>query len=159
LSALPFLYGKVLGLDLPWTKDIGRPRHMRRLPVVSTPDEVAAVVHHLAGEQHLFARLLDGTGMRLMERLQLRVEDLDFGRRANVVRHGKGDKDRIAMLPQCLEVALNDPLASAHSVRAADQAARRRGPTHRFLRRRHRDGPASGGALAGPCARTFDPVR
>ena len=127
LSALLFLYGKVLGLDLPWMKDIGRPRPMRRLPVVLTPDEVTAVLCHLAGEQRLFAQLLYGTGMRLMEGLQLRVKDLDFGHRAIVVRHGKGGKDRIVMLPQSLELALKNQLASAHSIWAEDQAAGRGG--------------------------------
>jgi len=127
LAALLFLYGKVLGLALPWMKEIGRPRHMRRLPVVLTPDEVDMVLCHLAGEQRLFAQLLYGTGMRLMEGLQLRVKDLDFGHRAIVVRHGKGGKDRVVMLPQSLEAALKDQLTRAHAVWAEDQTAGRGG--------------------------------
>ena len=78
LSALLFLYGKVLGVDLPWMNDIGRPRTKRRLPVVLTPDEVARLLCLMAGEHRLLAQLLYGTGMRINEGLQLRVKDIDF---------------------------------------------------------------------------------
>lgn len=69
LSALLFLYGKVLGLSLPWMTDIGRPQIRRRIPVVMSPEEVSATLAHLSGEHSLLARLLYGTGLRITEAL------------------------------------------------------------------------------------------
>ena len=86
LSALLFLYGKVLGLTLPWMTDIGRPQTPRRLPVVLSPQEVVNVLSHLEGEHSLLARLLYGTGLRIGEALQLRVKDIDFAHQALIVR-------------------------------------------------------------------------
>ena len=109
LSALVFLYQKVLKQTLPWMEEIGRPRSHKRLPVVLTPDEVARVLSQLDRQQQLpaheggqaaqglFGRLLYGTGMRLMEGLRLRVKDIDFDQRAIIVRQGKGFKDRVVM--------------------------------------------------------------
>lgn len=127
LSALLFLYSKVLGLQLPWMAEIGRPRVSRRLPVVLSADEVAAVFRGLEGEQRLFAQLLYGTGLRLSEGLQLRVKDLDFAHRAVIVRHGKGGKDRVLMLPQSLVADLRERLARSHVWWAMDQAEGRGG--------------------------------
>ena len=79
LSALLFFFGKVLAVDLPWMKEIGRPRTKTRLSVVLSPDEVARILCVLKGEYRLFAQLLYGTGMRINEGLQLRVKDVDFG--------------------------------------------------------------------------------
>jgi integron integrase len=131
LSALLFLYQKVLRQDLPWMREIGRPRNDRRLPVVLTVDEVADLLAQLDALQQppgglpygLIGRLLYGTGMRLLEGLRLRVKDVDFERRAVVVREGKGTKDRVVMLPAALEVPLRAQLAAAHTVWAADRAA------------------------------------
>jgi integron integrase len=128
LSALLFLYGRVLGLQLPWMNDINRPRVHRRLPVVLTPDEVAAIFRAIDGvELRLFVQLLYGTGMRLSEGLRLRVKDIDFAHATVVVRAGKGGKDRLLMLPQSLVPALRDQLARAHDVWRSDQAAGRGG--------------------------------
>jgi integron integrase len=133
LSALLFLYQKVLRQDLPWMADIGRPRAERRLPVVLSVDEVAAVLRQLDVQSQpdapygLMARLLYGTGMRLLEGLRLRVKDIDFDRRAVVVREGKGFKDRVVMLPAALERPLREQLARAHAVWATDRAQGRPG--------------------------------
>lgn len=127
LSALLFFYGKVLGVDLPWMKEIGRPRTKRRLPVVLSPDEVARLLCFLEGEHRLFAQLLYGTGMRINEGLQLRVKDVDFGRNTIIVREGKGGKDRAVMLPQRLVSGLREQLARARMIWAADQEAGRGG--------------------------------
>ena len=116
LSALIFLYGKVLGLQLPWLAEIGRPVPVRRLPVVLSRDEVAAVLGGLQGVHRVLARLLYGTGMRISEGLQLRVKDVDFAHRALVVREGKGGKDRVVMLPDALVAELRDQLG-AHTSR------------------------------------------
>ena len=122
LSALLFLYGKVLQVQLPWMQDMGRPRVQRRLPVVLSKDELSAVFRGLDGEHRLFAQLLYGTGMRLTEGLRLRVKDLDFQHRTVIVREGKGGKDRLLMLPQSLVPALREQLARAHMHWAADNA-------------------------------------
>lgn len=127
LSALLFLYQKVLRIDLPWMGEIGRPKHQRRLPVVLSPAEIgrllAALDAQVDATHGLFARLLYGTGMRLMEGLRLRVKDVDFDRRALIVRAGKGAKDRIVMLPASLETALRVQLERAHALWSADRAA------------------------------------
>jgi integrase len=117
-----FLYEKVLGLDLPWLAGIGRPQAPRRLPVVLTHGEVAAVLSCIASPEHrLFAELLYGTGMRLMEGLHLRVKDVEFERRAIVVREGKGAKDRVVMLPASLMPALREQLRAARRLWQADR--------------------------------------
>lgn len=130
LSALLFLYQKVLCLNLPWMGEIGRPHADRRLPVVLSTDEIARLLAHLEVQQQqlgmphgLLGRLLYGTGMRLLEGLRLRVKDIDFERRAVVVRHGKGGKDRVVMLPAVLEMPLREQLAASHAVWSADRAS------------------------------------
>jgi site-specific recombinase XerD len=115
LSALLFLYKEVLGIDLPWMKEIGRPVAHRRIPVVLTHEEVQALLMRLDGVSGLLARLLYGSGMRLLEGLRLRVKDVDFARHLIVVREGKGGKDRVVMLPHSLAGALQCQLGVAHS--------------------------------------------
>jgi integron integrase len=130
LSALLFLYQKVLNLSLPWLDEIGRPKGHRRLPVVMSQAEVMRVIDELgvppgtsdAPPYRLLAELLYGTGMRLMEGLRLRVKDLEFDRRAIIVREGKGGKDRVVMLPASLETPLRAQLAASHRAWAADRA-------------------------------------
>ena len=111
LSALVFLYQKVLGLDLPWLAEIGRPKAQVRLPEVLTHLEVARLLMLVDPAHRVLAQLLYGTGMRIMEGLRLRVKDIDFERRAIVVREGKGSKDRVVMLPLALVPAFLVPLA------------------------------------------------
>ena len=127
LSALLFLYGKVLGMSLPWMAEIGRPQVKRRLPVVLSQAEVLAVLDHLTGTHRLLAQVLYGTGMRITEALQLRVKDLDFDHGAVIVREGKGGKDRVVMLPQSLVQGLRQQLNAARSLWMQDQAAGRGG--------------------------------
>ena len=119
LSALLFLYRAVLDLDVPWTDDLVRARRPERLPVVLTRDEVRAVLQHLTGPTRLMAYLLYGAGLRLLECCRLRVQDADFAARQIVVRAGKGDKDRVTMLP----AAIRDDLAG-HIVRMREQHSR-----------------------------------
>ncbi len=122
LSALLFLYREVLGIDLPWMQEIGRPQSQRRVPVVLSPAEVQGLLLQLDGVPALLARLLYGTGMRLMEGLRLRVKDIDFDREAIVVRCGKGGKDRVVMLPRSLRDGLHDQLGAARRYWLADRA-------------------------------------
>jgi integron integrase len=127
LSALMFLYKEVLGADLPWMQEIGRPLPRPRIPVVLTVPEVQRVLREMSGETGLVARLLYGTGMRLMEGLRLRVKDVDFARRVIIVRDGKGGKDRVVMLPRALEAPLRAQLRVAHRTWELDRAAERAG--------------------------------
>lgn len=100
LNALIFLYKKVL--DMPIEDQIApiRSKKARRLPTVLTKDEVIQVLQNLQGTHALMAKLLYGSGLRLTECLRLRIQDVDFGQNQLYVRAGKGDKDRIGLLPQ-----------------------------------------------------------
>lgn len=110
LSALLFLYREVLEIALPWLDNITRAKQSKHLPVVLTPAEVRAVLERMDGVYGLMARLLYGTGMRLMECVRLRVKDVDFGRNEILIRDGKGAKDRVTMLPVALAGPLTDHL-------------------------------------------------
>jgi len=113
LSALLFLYKDVLGVDLPWLDHVDRAKKSRHLPTVLTQVEVRALLSHVEGTPALMARLMYGTGMRLMECCRLRVKDLDFARREAIVRSGKGGRDRMTMIPQALVEPLRDHLGTA----------------------------------------------
>jgi len=112
LSALLFLYRHVLGYDLPWMTEVVRAPARTRLPVVLTREEVRAVVRRLDGVERLVVMLLYGSGLRLLEALRLRIKDLDFRQGQVVVRGGKGDKDRVTMLPEALKDDLRRHLAA-----------------------------------------------
>ena len=116
LSALLFLYREVLEEDLPWLTDINRPTQVRRIPSVLTKDEVAGLLAAMEGVTALLARLLHGTGVRLMEGMRLRVKDVDFDRHVIIVREAKGNKDRVVMLPRSLAPALRQQILSARGL-------------------------------------------
>jgi integron integrase len=99
LSAILFLYQEVLKQDIGWLDDVVRAKKTKKLPVVLTREEVKAVVTILSGSKWVMANLLYGSGLRLMECIRLRVKDVDFSYNHIVVRDGKGDKDRVTMLP------------------------------------------------------------
>ena len=101
LSALLFLYRRVIGREVGELTDLVRARKARRLPVVLTRDEVKAVLAQLDGDTRLMASLMYGAGLRLMECLRLRVLDLEFTRGEIVVRDGKGGKDRVTLCRAC----------------------------------------------------------
>jgi integron integrase len=127
LSALLFLYKEVLDVHLTWLAEIGRPVPKKRIPAVLTLTEVERVLGFMEGEVGLLARLLYGTGMRLMEGLSLRVKDVDFARNVIVVRQGKGGKDRVVMLPRTLQDPMREQLRRARMLWDADRAAGRAG--------------------------------
>jgi integron integrase len=110
LSALLFLYRNVLGKELDWLDNVVRAKRPARLPVVLSREEVAALMRHLAGTERLMASLLYGSGLRLLECCRLRVKDLDLDRRELTVRDGKGQKDRVTLLPDRLLVNLSQHL-------------------------------------------------
>lgn len=122
LNGLRFLYLRVLGLDLPYLTDVSRPKRTRRLPVVLTEDEVRRLWPHLRGTNGLVLKLLYGTGMRVMEGLRLRVHDLDLSAGTITVREGKGNKDRITMVPHNLRQELEQHLAERATWHAHDLA-------------------------------------
>ena len=121
-SALLFLYKEVLNIDLPWLKEMVEAKAAKRLPVVLTPREVSALLAELNGTMWLVASLLYGTGMRLLESLRLRVKDIEFERREIIVREGKGNKDRVTMLPENLLLPLKDQLIKAKHLHDKDLA-------------------------------------
>jgi integron integrase len=127
LSALLFLYREVLGIDLPWMNGINRPTSKPRIPCVLTRDEVAGVLAQMEGVTALLARLLYGTGLRLMEGMRLRVKDVDFDRHVIIVREAKGGKDRVVMLPRSLAPALRMQMLAARAQWEADRQAQRSG--------------------------------
>jgi len=127
LSALLFLYREVLAIDLPWMDGIKRPAHTKRIPSVLTKEEVAGVLTQMDGVTALLARLLYGTGMRLMEGMRLRVKDVDFDRHVIIVREAKGNKDRVVMLPRSLAPALRLQMLAARAMWEADRQAQRGG--------------------------------
>ena len=123
LSALLFLYREVLGQELPWMEDIRRAKRPERLPVVLSRDEVYRILDHMSGTSHLMASLLYGSGLRLMECMRLRVQDIDFVRREITVRAAKGGKDRRTMLPAMSIEPLQAQLAQTRVTHERDLAA------------------------------------
>ncbi len=101
-AALLFLYSKVLEIELPWLDEVVIAKRRRYLPVVLTPTEVRSLLHEMSGTTGLVANRLYGTGMRLLEALRLRIKDVEFERREIIVRQGKGEKDRVTVLPENL---------------------------------------------------------
>jgi len=87
-----------------------------------TRDEVKAVLSCLEGDKWLMASLMYGSGLRLMECLRLRVQDIDFGRNEILVRDGKGAKDRITMLPESLKAPLKKHLRTVKAIHEKDLA-------------------------------------
>ncbi len=105
-NALLFLYRQVLKLEPPNIDGVERARQSKNLPVVFTKEESSAVIAHLKGENRLIAGLLYGSGLQIMEAVRLRVKDIDLSRNEIIVRDGKGEKDRLTMLPILLKPAL-----------------------------------------------------
>src|SRR5262249_44871476 len=106
--ALLFLYQQVLGIELP-RLDALRAKRPKRLPAVLSPEEVRRFLDAVGGNDGLYrlmASLLYGTGLRRQECCQVRVHDLDLSRYQLTVRHGKGGKDRVVMLPRSLVAEL-----------------------------------------------------
>ena len=101
-SALSFLYEDVLGSPLKLPRSVRSPRRTKHVPVVLTREEVRALLARLDGVPALVARVLYGSGLRLMEGMRLRLKDVDAERREIVVRAGKGGGDRVTVLPEGL---------------------------------------------------------
>ena len=98
LSALLFLYRHVIAREVGDLGDVIRASKPKRLPVVMSHNEVRAVLANLASDKCLMASLMYAAGLRLMECLRLRVQEIEFSRNEIIVRDGKGAKDRITMM-------------------------------------------------------------
>jgi integron integrase len=122
LSALLFLYQKVLGQELPWLDELVRAKRPVRLPVVLTEAEVGRLLGELRGVLRLMASLLYGAGLRQIECLTLRVKDIDFAYRQLLVRDAKGGKDRVTMLPENLVQPLQAHLGRVRALHRRDLA-------------------------------------
>jgi integron integrase len=122
-SALLFLYREVLKVELPWLDEIVVAKSAKRLPVVLTQVEVRALLNAMSGTMGLVASLLYGTGMRLLEGLRLRVKDVEFSRREIIVREGKGNKDRVTVLPENLILPLKAHLEKVRALHERDLEA------------------------------------
>ena len=123
LAALLFLYRDVLRIELGALPEATRARRHRRLPTVLSRDEARRLLAVMNGVEGLVARLLYGGGLRLLEALRLRVQDLDFDRHEMVVRSGKGNRDRRTMLPGSAVAPLGEHLDKVHRLHARDLAA------------------------------------
>jgi len=119
LNALVFLYGKVLEKPLGDLGGYARPKKPQRLPVVFTHEEVDVVLNSINGTLGLMAGLLYGSGLRLNECIRLRVKDVDFARQQLVVR-GKGDKERVTVLPERYQQPLREHLGRVKELHLAD---------------------------------------
>lgn len=122
-SAILFLYREVINAELPWLGGVVAARAPLRLPVVLTVEEVEALLARMRGTSGLIAKLLYGSGLRIMECLRLRVKDLDFSQGEILVRDGKGAKDRVTMLAQTLVEPLQRHLDRVRELHADDVAA------------------------------------
>jgi integron integrase len=127
LSAILFLYQKVLDLDLPWIGDVIRAKRPVRVPTVLSRGEVTRVLDTLHGQAWLAASLLYGSGLRLIECLRLRVQDIDTEYLQLIVRDGKGQKDRRTILPEKLLPHLHRQLEHVRTLFDSDRTAGRPG--------------------------------
>ncbi len=123
LNALVFCYQEVVGVELEGEMVFERAKRPQRLPVVLSQEEVKRLLAALQPELQLPVRLLYGSGLRLMELLRLRIKDVDLERRQITVRSGKGDKDRVTMVPESLVELLRAHLVGRRQVHAADGQA------------------------------------
>jgi integron integrase len=121
LNAIVFMYREVLRRDPGEFGEFEPAKRPKRLPTVLTREEVGRVLTHLSGTYGLMARLLYGTGMRLMECARLRIKDVDFQAGTITIRSGKGDKDRITMLPESLRQLLHDHIERLRGLYVQDR--------------------------------------
>ncbi len=120
LAALLFLYSEVLHQKLSSLSNVIHAKRPARLPVVMTSEEVAAVLSKLQGPSRLMASLLYGSGLRLLECVGLRIKDVDFGAGQVLVRRGKGQRDRVTLLPRSLITPLEAHLVEVRRLHYGD---------------------------------------
>lgn len=119
-NALLFLFREVFKIDLHDLSKTVRAKRGPKLPAVLTQNEVRSLLKHLTGRELLLVHILYGTGMRLMEVARLRVQDIDFGSNAIIVRAGKGDKDRMTVLPNAVKNKLKEHIDTVKKIHEQD---------------------------------------
>lgn len=123
LSSILFLYKEVLVMDLPWLESFTPAVKPKRLPVVLTKPEVELIFSAVSHPLHLLIlQLLYGSGMRLMECIRLRIKDFDLDKREVVIRHGKGGKDRVTVLPELVLVSMRSLVTQSRAIYELDRA-------------------------------------
>jgi integron integrase len=122
LNAILFLYREVLKIQLPWIDDVQRAKRSEHIPVVLTRSEIKSLLAQLEGTVWLMAAMTYGGGLRLLECLRLRVKDLDLERCELTIRDGKGQKDRVTMLPRSIVDPLRNHLARVGQLHNRDLA-------------------------------------
>jgi integron integrase len=120
LSAILFLYRQVLQIEMEIPSDLIRAEKSKTLPVVLTQREALAVIGKMSGTTQLMAKILFGSGLRLTECIRLRVKDIDFDNRQIIVRDGKGEDDRITILPDSLISALRRQVQLVERIHQTD---------------------------------------
>ena len=123
LNSLVFFYREVLGRNLEGIADYSRAHAQRRLPTVLSQNEVRGLLAAMNGRPRLMASLMYGTGMRVMECVRLRVQDIDFDYQQITVTMGKGGKDRVVPLPEKLIPAIRRCLGEVKALHRGDLAA------------------------------------
>ena len=119
-NAILFLYRDVLEVDIGRLDGVTRAKKPKRLPVVLTRDEVHSILNSMNGTTRLVSCLLYGSGLRLLDGLRLRVQDIDFAANELLIRDGKGGRDRRTMLPQSLVPLLRNHLEQVHQLHVND---------------------------------------
>lgn len=120
ICALVFFFKNILLKDPGDFSDATRSTKEPRVPVVMSRDETQIILAQMTGTPRLVCELMYGTGMRILEAVRLRVKDIDFARRLIIVREGKGQKDRIALLPESLVPRLQEQLARVRELHEDD---------------------------------------
>jgi len=120
LSAIIFLYKYVLRQEILLPSDIIRPSRPERLPTVLSHQEAMSVLNKMSGVTQLATKLLYGSGLRIAECLRLRIKDLDFGNFQLIIRDGKGENDRVTILPESLLPILKTQMETVRVIHQMD---------------------------------------
>ena len=120
LSAILFLYRTVLAQEVNLPPDLINPSRPKRLPTVLTHEEAMSVINVMRGTPRIMAKILYGSGLRLMECMRLRVRDIDFEHHQIIVRGGKGDDDRFTILPDSIVADLKHILQDVKALHQKD---------------------------------------
>ncbi|MGA8266085.1 MAG: integron integrase, partial [Ignavibacteriaceae bacterium] len=120
LHGILFLYKNILNKDIGWIENIKKVSRVKHLPVVLNKEEIRRIFENLDGIVLLVSKLLYGSGMRLGECIKIRVQDLDLELRTITIRDGKGEKDRITILPDKLTEAIERQIEKVKNLHRLD---------------------------------------
>jgi integron integrase len=123
LNGILYLYKEVIKKDIGWINEIKYAQKKRHIPMVLTRGEAAQLLKELNGTSALIAKILYGSGLRLSECLRLRVKDVDFELRTITVKDGKGEKDRVTILPDSIITELKAHISRVINLHKKDLAA------------------------------------